>query len=119
LLSHASAAIKAVVFQITDKITSQISLSINNLAAGVSSTKEFLDTVARQQAETTVKLQESILSNAESSKSIADVAEKLLDTSTRQSQGTSSEWPMLPNASSMPVNAIHPASLMHTTFLAP
>jgi hypothetical protein len=134
LPSDSCAAIKAVAFlikdiadrdlsdsiaaSITDRIASQISSSIDNLTAGVASTKEFLDAVAQQQAETTVKLQESTLSNAESSKSITNAAEKLSDASTRQSQATGSEWPMLPSSSSTPANALHPASLVHTTFSA-
>jgi hypothetical protein len=41
---------------------------IDNLATGVASTKEFLNAVTHQQVESTLALQESILSNAKSFK---------------------------------------------------
>src|ERR1700722_14901156 len=134
LTSEASAAIKAVAFLIedladqdfsdslasliTDKVTSQISSSIDNLAAGITTTKDFLDAVVRQQAESTLTLKESILSNVESSKSIANSAEKLSDSSEKQAQAANTEWPMLPSASPSTGNAMHPMSLAHTTLSA-
>ena len=66
---------------ITDKATSQISLLINNLATGVTTTKDFLDAVVHQQVESTLVLPESILSNTETSKVIAKTAENISDMS--------------------------------------
>jgi hypothetical protein len=129
LPNDASSAIKAVAFlieeiadqdfstslanMITDKISSQISSSIDDLATGIASTKEFLNAVTRQQAESTLALQESVLSNSESSKSIANTAEKLSDTATKQP--INNEWPTLPSAPLAAGNAFHPASLVHTS----
>ena len=58
---------------ITDKVTLQISSLIDNLATGVATTKEFINVVAHQQAESTLMLKESILSNTETSKAIANM----------------------------------------------
>jgi hypothetical protein len=52
------------------------------------------------------------LDNSESSKLIANTAEKLSDTAAKQP--INSEWPPLPSATPDAGNAIHPASLVHT-----
>ena len=131
LPSDTSAAIKAVAFLledgadqdlsdslaslITDKITSQINASIDKMAAEVTATKGFLDVVAQQQAEATVALKETILSNTEASKSIANTAEKLADASEKQAQALNADWPLLPSTTPSTGNALHPALLVHTT----
>src|ERR1700683_5408650 len=103
----------SLVNMVAARISSQINSSIDNLATGVASTKEFLNAVTHQQVESTLALQESILSNAKSFKSIANTAEKLLDTTLKQSYNL--EWPMLPSSSLVTGNSIHPALLVHTT----
>ena len=133
LSNDASAAIKAVAFlieelaeqdfsvslanMITDKIASQLNSSIDKLTAGVASTKEFFDATSRQQAESTLALQESILSNTESSKSLANTAVELSNNASKQNP--SSEWPSLQGSTTASGNGIHPASLVHTALSTP
>jgi hypothetical protein len=94
LPNDACSAIKAVAFLIADlaeqdfsatlantnaeKIATQLNSSINKLASGVASTKDFLNATTRQQAEATLALQESITYNMESSKLLANTTEELI-----------------------------------------
>jgi hypothetical protein len=103
---------------ITDKVTSKISSSMDNLAAKFATTKGFLDAVTQQQAEATVVLKESVLSNSEASKSIANSVEKLSDTSGKQAHALGADWPLLPSTSPSSGNALHPASLVHSSLSA-
>src|ERR1700722_15739581 len=102
---------------VTYMVRDYVSISLH-LAAGITTTKDFLDAVARQQAESTLTLKESILSNVESSKSIANSAEKLSDSSEKQAQAANTEWPKLPSASPSTGNAMHPMSPAHPTLSA-
>ena len=85
------------------------------MATEVVATKGFLDAVAQQQAEATIVLKETILSNTEASKSITNTAEKLADMSEKQAQALNTDWPLLPSATPSARNTLHPASLVHTT----
>ena len=88
---------------------------MDNLATEFTTTKGFLDAVVQQQAEATVALKESILSNSEASKSIANSVEKLSDMSDKQAQALGVDWPLLP--STPPPSSgctLHPASLVHS-----
>jgi hypothetical protein len=107
----------SLVNMVADKISSQINSLTDNLATRVASTKEFLNAVTHQQVESTLAFQEYILSNAKSFKSIANTAEKLLDTTSKQSDNL--EWSMLPSSSLATGNSIDPASLIHTTLSTP
>ena len=88
--------------------------SVVNLAAGVSTTREFLDAVAFQQAEP--------------SKSIANITERLSDTSAKQAQAFNQEWPCypmplrhlgmpytLPRLCTPPLSASNKDSTVHTS----
>jgi hypothetical protein len=133
LPNDACSAIKAVAFLIADlaeqdfsatladtiaeKIATQINSSIDKLASGVASTKDFLDATMHQQAEAMLALQESITRNTESSKSLANTTEELISGASKQCNNT--EWPSLSGPSAMPGNTIHPALLLHSTLSAP
>ena len=129
LPNDACSAIKAVAFLITDlaeqdflatlanMIATQLNSSIDKLASGVASTKDFLDATTHQQAEATLALQESITRNTESSKLLANTTEELISSTSKQNNNA--EWPSLSGPSTTPGNTIHPASLLHSTLSAP